>query len=426
MKRKSLRQAQFGTILTFVCISTALAQEPDTSRTGNDTTAVVVMMEVPDTSLTELDTLKAQEYHPQDSPVDRGFLIVASDGKSELRIRGSIRLTGINDFNGLQSQANFSTYDIPVEDANKAEPRFLMDAGQTRFGIEATRETGIGDVFMRLEGDFVGAERFRLRHAYGMTEFFLIGKTWSTFGDVQSIPLTIDLDGPNSSVAERTVQIRFRSEQSEALPWAVALESPNVGISTPDSVQLEPVYQSFPDIVGRIGWRRTWGHLQLSAIVRSITVKDISNEIQYLTGYGGLVSGSIRLGDNNQLFFQAVAGDAISSFIAALSSAGLDAVFDPQTQKFETVRSMGGFFSAYHRWTDELISYITAGITNVVNEGYQGGDEFNASQYVSANLFWDVAAGTKVGLEYSWGRRENKNGSSGTANRLAFIASYDF
>lgn len=409
-----------------LCASAALAQEPDTSRTAKDSTAVVVMMEVPDTLLTELDTLKAQEYHPQDSPVDRGFLIVTSDGTSELRIRGSIRLTGINDYNGLQSQANFSTYDIPVGEANKAEPRFMMDAGQTRFGIEATRETGIGDVFMRLEGDFVGVERFRLRHAYGMTEFFLIGKTWSTFGDVQSIPLTIDLDGPNSSVAERTVQIRFRNEVSNTLSWAIALESPNVGISTPDSLQLEPVYQSFPDIVGRVGVRRTWGHLHLSAIVRSITVKDVRNEIQYLTGYGGLVSGSIRLGGNNRLFFQAVAGDAISSFIAALANAGLDAVFNPLTQKFETVRSMGGFLSVYHSWTDALVSHLTFGITNVVNEGYQGGEEFNTSQYVSANLFWDVAAGTRAGVEYSWGRRENKNGSDGTANRLSFIASYDF
>jgi len=87
---------------------------------------------------------------------------------------------------------------------------------------------------------------------------------------------------------------------------------------------------------------------------------------------------------------------------------------------------MGGFLSVYHGWTDEFVSHITVGITNVLNEGYQGGDGFHTSQYVSANLPWDAAAGTRVGLEYSWGRRVNTNGSGGTASRPAFIASYDF
>src|SRR6185436_13338885 len=43
---------------------------------------------------------------------DSGFYIKSTDGKSFLKIYGSIRLNGAYDIDGLQSQQNFSTYDI--------------------------------------------------------------------------------------------------------------------------------------------------------------------------------------------------------------------------------------------------------------------------------------------------------------------------
>ena len=56
----------------------------------------------------------------------------------------------------------------------------------------------------------------------------------------------------------------------------------------------------------------------------------------------------------------------------------------------------------------------------------QPGDAFHFSRYLSGNVFWDSAPGTRIGAEYSWGYRENKDTAHGTASRFSFILLYDF
>ena len=71
------------------------------------------------------------------------------------------------------------------------------------------------------------------------------------------------------------------------------------------------------------------------------------------------------------------------------------------------------------------VSYLTGGFTAVNNKPYQPPNAFRNSQYVSANLFWDIASGTRAGIEYSAGRKEERSGESGTANRISFIAYFN-
>ena len=73
----------------------------------------------------------------------------------------------------------------------------------------------------------------------------LLGQTWSVFADPSSIPNTVDLDGPNSSVSERTIQLRFQPPQAK-YNWAAAIEAPDPDISSSDSTQLEPVFRMLP------------------------------------------------------------------------------------------------------------------------------------------------------------------------------------
>jgi hypothetical protein len=438
MKFCSCRNIIFFTIsiLFIVHLKLAIAQQEDITKIQQeDTTDVkkasyaipLVLLQVSDSTIIDEDTIMVKEVHPQDSPEDRGFLITSTDGKAQLRIRGSIRLNGAYDFNGLQNKDNFDTYAIPVGDANISDPRFFMNATQTRIGIEAERETGIGEVFMRIGADFRGnSNLFRLRQAFGRTKYLLVGQTWSTFGDVSSIPSTVDIDGPNSSVSERTIQIRYINDISDDFRWAVAVESPDPEIIVPDSIQSEPTFQSFPDIVGRISKLEDWGDIQFAGIIRSITTKNKTNETQILGGFGGLLSGKINLDWRNKLLFQVVGGRAIARFIQAITGHGLDVVYNPNTGDFEVVTSYGGFLSYGHYWKPKLFSYITIGVTKVINKDFQSDDTFSISNYISGNLFWEGITGIRTGIEYSWGRRENKNGESGNANRFSFIVYYDF
>lgn len=383
--------------------------------------------QLPDSLIVVPDTATIMDIHPQDSPEDKGLLIESKDQTTSLRIRGSIRLSGAYDLNGLQSKSTFSTYDIPVGENNSNESRFFMSINQSRVGLEAAKQTSIGEVFMRMEMDFMGANSVpRLRHIYGSTGKWLAGQTWSVFSDVSSIPNTVDLDGPNSSVAERTVQIRFNNKFKNNMGWAVSIESPSPDISKPDSVQREPAFQSFPDIAGRFRSFTSKGHVQVAGIIRSISVKDTANENTYKAGFGVLVSGKYSVGKKSKILFQGFFGSAISRYITSLTGKGLDVVYNPGKQDFETITSMGGFISYGIDWTKNLDSYFTAGITNIINKDFQADDFYNYSGYFSGNLFWNTKYGTRVGVEYAFGNRVNKDIESGNANRISFIFYYDF
>jgi len=373
------------------------------------------------------DTATIMDIHPQDSPEERGILVESKDGLSTLRIRGSIRLSGAYDLNGLQSKATFSTYNIPVGDDNSDESRFFMSINQSRVGLEANKETQIGDVFMRIEADFMGANSVpRLRHVYGSTGNWLGGQTWSVFSDVSSIPNTVDLDGPNSSVVERTVQIRFNNKFKNNIGWAVSIESPSPDISQPDSIQVEPAFQSFPDVAGRVRFYSQQGHLQFAGILRSISVKDTENNTSYKVGFGMLVSGKYNIKTKHRVLFQGFFGNAISRYVTSLTGQGIDVIYDPTAQEFRPVSSMGGFLSYGIDWTENLDSYFTAGITNIINTSYHPPDFFNHSEYLSGNLFWNTKYGTRAGIEYTFGNRVNKDEQKGNANRISFIFYYDF
>jgi hypothetical protein len=414
---------------TTVTVKAGSVTVKDSTVTVVDTTVVPLITVGPDTTTTAVDTVRAREAHPQDAPVDRGFLIRTSDGSAELRLLGSIRLTALFDFNGLQTSSSFNTYAIPVGEANVDERRFEMNAGETRLGVEVTRRTSLGDIFVKVETDFLGPSgTLRLRHAYGTFWGFLAGQTWSTFGDPNSIPLTVDLDGPNSSVSVRTVQIRYTSRIDTALTWSAAIESPSLEATIPDSIGLQPSFQRFPDVIARIRQSESWGHVQLAGVLRSITIRNPTGDLDALAGVGFLVSGRVFLGGErpHRVLYQLVAGKGISRFITALSGEGLDLVYNPTTQSFDVASSLGTYVSYAREWTSNLLSYLTVGWISLGNIEDRPDDAFKQSAYVSANLFWDPSAGLRMGGEYSWGQRVNKDGQKGTANRISAVLRYDF
>jgi hypothetical protein len=77
-------------------------------------------------------------------------------------------------------------------------------------------------------------------------------------------------------------------------------------------------------------------------------------------------------------------------------------------------------------WDPQLYSYLTLGATRIQNRDYEPDSAYSNGQYLAVSLFLERVAGRRVGLEYNWGRRENKDGQTGTANRISFSLVYDF
>ncbi len=374
------------------------------------------------------DSSLTRDNDPNDLPNGKGFIIRGDSGKSYLVIKISVRLNGAYDINGLQSQESFDTYEIPVGSLNTYDPRFFIGPYQSRFGFEAEKQTGLGAVFMKLEGDFLGKNNnFRIRQSYVALKSFLLGKTRSVFGDPDAIPNKVDRDGPNSSLSQRSVQIRFEPPRKELLQWAVSLEAPDPDVTEPDSAEISPVFQSFPDIAARINLASDiWGHIQLASIFRSITVRNINDELEVLTGYGGLLSGNLKLNKILSMKYQVFGGKGIARYVKSLTGHGLDVIYDNEENRYRPVETYGGYISFGNKWNKIFSNDITAGITRIVNFDSQPGDAFKLSYYASANIFMYLGKILNLGLEYSFGKRVNKNNQSGNANRISFISIADF
>jgi len=378
-----------------------------------------------DSSLLNRDSTRIIDIHPQDVLQANEFKLETSNKQASLVFYGSIRVNGALDYNGLQSTDAFNTYYIPVGEENSNVRRFYMGAFQTRIGIRGNNKTSYGPVNFKIEADFRGQYRnLRIRHAYGQFINILAGQTWSVFGDPFSIPWTVDLEGPNSSLNRRSVQIRYSNLINEKIRYMVSLETPQVEFIPSDSIVA--IIQGFPDVAARIKFMMSKGHIQGAVILRSLGVSNSSEQATESAGYGGLLSGRYDFRDRRRLLFQLVGGVGIARYISSLKGTGSDVVFNPATGKYEPLPVFGGFVSLAWGWNKNLYSFLTPGFTSIKNKRYQEDDSFSFSAYFSVNTFYDVTEGFRFGAEYSYGSRVDKNNEKGSANRLSFVFYYSF
>jgi hypothetical protein len=139
-----------------------------------------------------------------------------------------------------------------------------------------------------------------------------------------------------------------------------------------------------------------------------------------------LLSGKFAIDERSEIRYQGFIGSAIAKYITGISRKGLDVIYNPGTGKFETLGETGGFATFGFQWQPQLYSYFTAGAIKLFNKTYESPDAMSHSYYFSGNMFWDTKAGTRTGVEYSWGQIINKDGATGDANRISFIFYYDF
>lgn len=358
----------------------------------------------------------------------KGFVIYADEGKSYLRFKGEIRLNGAFDFNGLQAQQSFDVYEIPVDSNNTPDGRFYIGVFQTRFGIEARKESPLGSIFMKFEGDFLGNNNnFRIRQAYGEVNSFLLGKAKSLFGDPEAMPTKVDRDGPNFSMSERTIQIRFEPKLKDKIQWGVALETPDPDITNPDSAEVSPYYQSIPELASHFKYQfNETSHLQLAGIFRNINVRNLNGSLEFIQGWGGLLSGTVGLFENNNFKFQAYYGRAMSKYVKVLNGEGLDVIFNNIQNAYEPIYVGGGIFSFYQKWNEFLFSDFTAGYAKINNIESQPYNAFKEGYYGSVNLFVRLVKESEAGFEYSYGKRTDINNGYGNASRFSFITFFYF
>jgi len=321
---------------------------------------------------------------------------------------------------------------------------------QSRFGVKGTVPTSdhAPPINFKFEFDFFGTggdagkTTVRLRHFYGEWGQLLAGQTHSLFMDIDVFPNVIDYWGPPGMVFLRLPQLRWTAYRTANDIVAVALEKPGNDVD-PGNIRLVQGFenaevrpdQPIPDLTGQFRHDDTWGHYQLSVILRrvgyeySLAGEPFQKGSQ--TGWGVNLATAIKTLEKDQILLQVVHGDGIASY---MNDGGMDIA--PQTVPSGPPGNLGigskavpltGVVAYYdHYWNSTWSSSIGYSFTQVQNTDVQDISAFHKGQYASVNLLMYPADKVLIGGELMWGKRTNNDGTTGDDVRFQFSVKYNF
>lgn len=356
---------------------------------------------------------------------------------SAFRVGGYVRAAVVLNADVLDIPDRFIVGSIPIDqgdsDENAAQSSITANQSRLNFDFREPTEAGILRAF--IEGDFTGnGDSFRLRHAFGQWNRILAGQTWSAFVDTSASPEGVDFEGLNGRVNVRQSQIRYSPEIGESFQFQLSLEDPNPQIQNGNGVT------RVPDLVlaGRFQPHERL-HVRAAFLGRQIrgqeSLPDGSTAnagVDKEYAWGVSFSGSFampRFDKRDKFLFQLSKGDSIGRYVNDLSSTGnYDGIFNQNSRKLELFDVLAGYGSLQHWWMDDrsLRSNLTLGYVEIDNPSFVAGDAYKRTIRASANLLWNPTPHVDTGIEYLWGKRENKDGDSGEAKQLQMMIRYIF
>ena len=303
----------------------------------------------------------------------------------------------------------------------------------SRFVTEIRQPLGNDTLKVFMDWDLYGSfgrNTPNLRSFWGQYKNFLAGQTWSAFGDPDVWPDTLDFQGPPGMVVLRTPQFRYTHAFNRHHTIVGTVEKS--GTDTPFSTLFgTPVgSQLWPDFAGYYRYENNHGHLQTSAILRSVggfipntTIPDLRD---HRTGYGLSVSGLWRIGSSrDNIVFQGVGGRGIANYLNDNFGLGLDVGFDARGRLVATPvwSATAGY---QHYWTRNLRSTATYGRFNVNNPAGDPETQYHVSHYAAANIIYQPSVLYLFGGEFIYGSLERKNDFTWAARRIQLSFSYFF
>lgn len=348
---------------------------------------------------------------------------------TDLGLHGLIQFQMFHDTNGLNNN-RFDTATIPINGA-PAQTKFSVNPTQIR--LSSTTRVEENRLNTMLSMDFNGQldrPEPRLRVAYGeyvnndLGLGILGGQAYSTMNDLQAAPETLDFAGPAGMWQTRQPLLRFTKSLSKSMLTEFSAE-------TPENV----VYMNaqkltrWPDFAAAGTWRfggNYFKHIRLAGLARDLGAQGVSGATD--SAFGWAVAGSTKvglpfLGAKDSFKITVHYGDGYGTQVKGGPAEG---AFNPATSSLETIGIFGTYSGLQHFWSDQWRSNLVYGHVNADNPEFVPGTTYDNTHYAAADLIWNPYQSLDVGIEYLWGRRENKDGSAGTSNRYLFSSRLKF
>ena len=278
-----------------------------------------------------------------------------------------------------------------------------------------------GDFYSGNTGDI---SYFRLREAYLEMGNLLLGQTNTTFGNSNVVPMTIDFEGPNSAPTLRNPMIRYANKIGKGWSYSLAIEMRGTDIRTFKNA--EDAFLAMPGLVGNINKNADWGVVTLSGMVDITRYFNMDTVQQHEVGYGGAISAIINTWKQSHFSIFLVSGKGVANYISDLSGSGYNGVPDYKTNKLLMLNSFGGFVAYTQNWNKKFSSNFIFSYIELEKTPLLKSSDFKYSKYALANLFYTPFQRLTLGIEYIYGELFVQNNANGDANRLQFLAQFNF
>jgi hypothetical protein len=364
---------------------------------------------------------------------DMGNSFRMPGSETSLRVYGYVEANLIKDFKATAPGDMFTN--MPEQPLNGSdgysEGKTALTAQTSRFGFETSTPTALGPVHTQLEGDFyayggTSRDRLRVRQAYGEYAGWLVGKTWSTFMDLDDGPETADFNGPIGMPFSRPVQIRYTYNTPTGASFKAALENPSDGATR-------------PNLVLAASKSYDWGAaFNVRLIAHEQRGLDSSLNVVTKRGTGFGVGGSYKLTDTMTVMGQYASVDADDGNIMYGANypviqngsedgpvgllldksrgyvLGLTNTFSPQLR---ATLAYGSVESQYGSADPFAIAYDLANSPSLGNKSLK--------QW-HLNFFYTPIKNVDLGAELIGGRRTTFDGKTGDMSRLNLLGRYSF
>ena len=357
-------------------------------------------------------------------------------------IGGFAQLDLISDLQVIAEADKFAVASIPVG-GGTGNTGSQLSARQSRVFIETDAPWSVAQLLAYVEVDFFDPQNqsdLHIRHAFGAIGHpdgirLVAGVTWTLFMDATVLPSQLDYAGPVGLVNLLQAQARLvvpflrtraSNGDSHGFQWLLSVEAPDPQVTTPMNVQATG-YSYWPDTITALRWDHAHGHLLGSALLRQVGVLPAMGERASAVGYGGNVTGRLTgFWGKDQLLWALGGGRGVASYFAGSGGLSLDAFLQPNGALAVT-RLAGGMLSYQHFFWNDRLSLTGIGSLLRLFDLEAGTDAtLRQSLYFGGVLQYFPNKRFMTGIEYLFGRRENRNEQTGSDNRLQVSTQVSF
>ena len=308
---------------------------------------------------------------------------------------------------------------IPAGDTHQQNVE--LHGKNSQLGLRIGEGSGAQAVFaMDLFGSVDGYE-LRVRDFYFEYGDLRAGYGYTALLDGTAWPLTLDSQGPNSAIFARQTGVRWQGEH-----LTLALEDPNPEVYDPEN--LSSASGRRPDVIAAWTQPHGRGHGRVGLVHREIGVEFADGDQQFASATGGVVSGTLALGDTVTLLASASYGEAMTHYYNDLSGFG-DGGMDGYVfadRGLEPLLAQGGYLAGQWRFRPDWTLALVGGEITLDNDRDLPPEAMRRTRYGTLSLVRQHDDHLSYGAEFAYGMRDNQAGDRSEAPRVQLNLTYRF